>query len=215
MRDKLLQARVTRELEWDPRVDAAHIGVTAKDGAVTLSGHVASYSERVAAIEAAERVYGVRAVADELEVKLPRSHKRDDTDIAEAIAHKFRWSLLIPDTIDAEVTNGFVTLRGDVRWNYQRDAAERAVQNIEGVVGMANLITVKPRVKPSQIKQQVTDALQRAASLDARSISVSVSDGAVHLYGEVHSPYEKRIAENAAKSAPGVKKIDNDIVVTP
>lgn len=213
--DKELQAAVMRELEWDPAVDAAHIGVIAKDGAVTLTGYVSSYSEKIAAVRAAERVYGVKAVADEIEVRLPGSDVRDDSAIAEAVAHNLRWNNLIPDTVEAEVRNGIVTLRGEVEWSYQRAAAERAVRDVKGVVGVSNLITVKRAVKASDIEQRITDALRRSATLDARQIWVTTSNGTVHLHGHVHSLHEKRVAENAAASAPGVTNVDNQLVVVP
>ncbi|MGZ4410222.1 MAG: BON domain-containing protein [Gaiellaceae bacterium] len=215
MDDQTLQRRVMEELEWDPKIDAAHIGVAAKDGAVTLTGHVASYSEKYAAVRAAERVYGVKAVADEIQVRLPASSVRDDTDLAEAVARELRWNTLVPDTVDAEVRHGIVTLRGEVEWAYQREEAERAVRHLTGVLSVANMIVVKPKVKPSEIEKRVSEAIQRAASLDARSIWVTTTNGAVHLHGHVHSLYEKRLAENAAKAAPGVVEVDNEILVTP
>jgi osmotically-inducible protein OsmY len=215
--DKRLQEAVMRELEWDPKVDSAHIGVSAKDGAVTLTGHVTTYSEKMAAVRAAERVYGVKAVADELEVKLSSLTKRDDTDIAEEIARELRWNTTIPDAVDAEVRDGWVTLRGEVEWTYQKNAAERAVRDVTGIRGVSNLITIKPRVKPkpSEVEQRVAEAIQRQASLDARRIWASTSNGTVHLYGNVHSFWEKRLAEEAASSAPGVSKVEDHIVVTP
>ncbi|MGZ4316619.1 MAG: BON domain-containing protein [Gaiellaceae bacterium] len=215
--DKRLQEAVMRELEWDPKVDSAHIGVSAKDGAVTLTGHVTTYSEKMAAVRAAERVYGVKAVADELEVKLSSLTKRDDTDIAEEIARELRWNTTIPDAVDAEVRDGWVTLRGEVEWTYQKNAAERAVRDVAGIRGVSNLITIKPRVKPkpSEVEQRVAEAIQRQASLDARRIWASTSNGTVHLYGNVHSFWEKRLAEEAASSAPGVSKVEDHIVVTP
>jgi osmotically-inducible protein OsmY len=217
MNDKDLQAAVIRELEWDPRIDAAHIGVSAKEGAVTLTGHVLSYPEKLAAVRAAERVYGVKAVADEIQVKLPGSSRRDDSTLAEEIARELSWNSLVPDTVDAEVRNGFVTLRGEVAWSFERDAAERAVRNVFGVTGVSNLIAVKPRVKPkpSDVEHRVAEAIQRMADLDSRSIWASTTNGTVHLHGTVHTFYEKRLAENAAKSAPGVAEVDNEISVVP
>jgi osmotically-inducible protein OsmY len=215
MDDKALQEAVRRELEWDPKVNAAHIGVIAKDGAVTLTGHVDSYTEKLAAVRAAERVYGVKAVADEIEVRLPGSNVRDDEDLAEAIAEAFRWNEFVPDTVTAEVKNGIVTLRGTAEWEYQRSAAERAVRDLTGVRGVTNLITVEPKVKPSEIEQRILEAIQRSAALDARQIWVTTTNGNVRLHGHVHSLWEKKIAEEAAASAPGVQKVENDIVVTP
>jgi osmotically-inducible protein OsmY len=213
--DKVLQTAVMNELRWDPAVDAAHIGVSVESGAVTLTGHVSSYSEKYAAVRAAERVYGVRAVADEIEVNLPSSSERDDTDIAEAIASTMRWNVLVPETVDVEVRNGYVTLRGEAVWNFQREAAERLVRDVIGVKGVTNLITVQPKVKASAVKQQVQEAIERAAALDARAISVSTTNGTVRLRGTVHSLYEKQVAESAAKAAPGVKEVVNEIAVSP
>jgi osmotically-inducible protein OsmY len=213
--DIQLQQEVLRELEWDPEVDAAHIGVSVKDGAVTLTGHVSSYSEKLAAVRAAERVYGVKAVADEIEVRLPGSSARDDTDIAEAIAQVLRWNALVPDTVEAEVRKGFVTLRGEVDWSYQREAAERAVRDVKGVKGVSNLITVKPRPKPEDIQERIAEAIRRAANMDARQIWVTTTNGTVVLHGTVHSLYEKKIAEREAAAAPGVAKVENRIAVVP
>lgn len=215
MDDKALQDAVMTELEWDPELDSAHIGVAASKGAVTLSGHVSSYAEKWAAVRAAERVQGVVAVADEMEVRLPSSSVRDDSDIAESIARALSSHTSVPDSVDAEVRHGFVTLRGEVNWNYQREAAERVVRNTKGVKGVSNLITVKPRVQPAQIEQRIADAIKRMASLDANQITVTATDGTVHLRGRVHSWYEKRLAEQEAKAAPGVSKVDNQITVVP
>lgn len=215
MDDKVIQEAVMRELDWDPKVDAAHIGVSVKNGAVTLTGHVSSYSEKLAAVKAAERVYGVKAVADEIKVRLPTSDVRDDTDIAEEIARELQWNTLVPDTVHPEVRNGIVTLRGDVEWAYQREEAERAVRDLTGVTGVTNLITVKPRVKAADIEQRIKEAIERAASLDARQIRVTTTNGTVHLQGHVHSLFEKKVAEEAAKAAPGIVKVENEIVVTP
>jgi len=215
MDDKALQEAVIQELEWDPQLDSAHIGVAAKDGAVTLSGHVSSYAEKRAAVEAAERVAGVVAVADELEVRLPSSSIRDDSDIAESIAHSLRSNVSVPDSVDAEVRDGYVTLRGKVNWSYQREAAERVARTTLGVKGVSNLITLKANVKPVQIERRIAEAIKRMANLDSNQITVTATDGTVHLRGRVHSWYEKRLAEQEAKSAPGVSKVDNQITVVP
>jgi osmotically-inducible protein OsmY len=215
--DKELQAAVMRELEWDPQVDAANIGVTASDGAVTLTGFVSSYAEKTAAVRAAERVYGVKAVADEIKVSLPDASVRGDAELAEEIARELRWNTLVPDTVKAEVRNGWVTLRGEVEWAYQRDASERAVRTITGVAGVSNQIAIKPReeARLSEVEMRVAEAIKRMADLDAHSIWATKSNGTVHLHGTVHSLYERRLAEEAAKSAPGVTKVDNEIAVVP
>jgi osmotically-inducible protein OsmY len=215
--DSELQSAAMQELEFDPQVDAAHIGVSVKDGAVTLTGHVSSYSEKLAAVRAAERVYGVKAVADEIKVQLPGSDDRDDAEIAAEIARELQWNTLVPDTVEAEVRNGLVVLRGEVEWGYQRDAAERAIRHIRGVQGISNMITVKPRVKPepSEVERRVAEAIKRMADLDARSIWAETTNGTVHLRGTVHSFYERKLAEEAAKAAPGVERVENHIVVVP
>jgi osmotically-inducible protein OsmY len=216
MDDRTLQQAVMDELKWTPEVNEAHIGVAVKDGAVTLTGHVSSYAEKYAAVRAAERVYGVRAVADEIEVKLPNSSLRDDADIAEAIAQQLRWNAIVPETVDVEVRNGYVTLRGEVQWDFQREAAERVVRDITGVKGVANLISVaKPKVKPSDVKERIREAIERAAALDASKITVTTDNGTVHLKGTVHSLLEKRVAESAARSAPGVQEVIDEIDVVP
>jgi osmotically-inducible protein OsmY len=211
--DKVLKDDVMRELEWDPKIDASHIGVIANDGAVTLTGHVRSYTEKMLAVKAAERVNGVKAVADELEVKLPSSNVRDDAEIAEMAARTLRWHTLLPDTIEAEVRNGVVTLKGEVEWSYQRQTAERAMRDITGVRSVINLIAVKPRVKADDVKRRIADTIKRNAALDASAIQVQTTNGTVHLEGTVHSLWEKRMAEQAAASAPGVKEVDNDLTV--
>jgi len=213
--DKALQEAIIKELEWDPKVDAAHVGVAAKDGAVILSGYVSSYSEKWAAVRAAERVYGVRAVADEIKVKLPSSKVRDDDALAEEIARILKWNTLVPDTVKAEVRKGFVTLRGEAEWGYQRQEAERAIRNVEGVADVTNLITVKPAVTAKVVQDRIKDAINRAADLDARQIQITTTNGTVALHGHVHSLWEKKIAEQAALSAPGVKKVENKLTVIP
>lgn len=214
MDDKSLQEDVMDELTWDPEVDAAHIGVAARDGAVTLTGHVESYAQKTAAVRAAERVQGVIAVADEIEVRLPSSSVRDDTEIAEAIARGLRWHSTVPrDAVDAEVRNGWVTLRGEVEWSYQRQAAERVARDTLGVKGVTNMIVLKSRPKPSQIEHRIADAIKRMANLDANQIRVTATNGTVHLHGTVHSWYEKRLAEQEASGAPGVTSVDNQIKI--
>jgi osmotically-inducible protein OsmY len=214
--DKTMRDTVVRELEWDPRVHTDHIGVSASDGAIVLSGHVPSYSDRWSAVRAAERIYGVRAVADEIEVKMWPSSVRDDEDIAEDITRGMHWNTAIPAGVQAEVLKGHVTLRGEVQWGYQRGEAERAIRHLGGVKNVSNTITIKPALPhAADVDRRVGEAIERLAHLDARSIWVTSSNGTVHLHGHVHSFAERRAAAVAAAAAPGVIRVENDILVTP
>jgi osmotically-inducible protein OsmY len=216
-RDTELQKAVREELESDPRVEAGHIGVSVDDGAVTLAGHVGSWAERIAAVHAAERVHGVRVVADKIVVEPAFSDPIDDTDLADEIVRRLRWSILVPDDVTAEVRDGVVTLRGQVRWSFQRKAAERAVRDVRGVRDVDNQIAIKPRDKPKaeEIERRIAERIERMADLEARRIRVTTTDGAVHLHGTVHSLHEKRLAEEAALATAGVTKIENKLVVVP
>lgn len=215
--DTTIEQAVRRELEWDPAVSATHIDVTARDGAVVLTGNVPTYADRLAAVAAAERIYGVRAVADDIEVKLPGASVGADGQLAETIARQLHANIRVPDTVQVEVRNGFVTLRGTVDWSYQRDAAERPLEVLEGICGVTNEIRIKPpaKSKKADIEWAVHEAIGRLADLDARAIGVSARSGTVHIGGHVRSSAERRLAEQAAASAPGVKNVVNEIVVTP
>jgi len=215
--DQVLGDAVRSELEWDPKVDQTHIGVAAAEGAVTLTGYVRSYAQEHAAVRAAERIYGVRAVADELEVRLPQPLRRNDTEIAEEISRRGEWNTLIPKAVSAEVKNGAVTLRGEVEWAFQRDDTEQAIRHLAGVRGVTNLITVKPsgKAKSGQVKERVEDALSRQANIDAHSISVTTESGTVRLEGRVRSLAESRAAVKAAEAAPGVTLVENDLAIRP
>jgi osmotically-inducible protein OsmY len=209
-----LQRDVQDELKWEPRIDEAGIGVGVEDGVVTLSGHVSSYAERSLAEKAAKRVAGVGAIANELVVKLPSSMERDDTDIAEAALRALRWRSDIPgDKVKIAVSKGWVTLEGDLDWNYQKQSAYNAVRYLTGVKGVSNLIRIKPRASAFQVREKIEQALKRSAEIDARHITVAVDGGKVTLRGTVRSWAERDDANDAAWSAPGVTEVDDDLRV--
>ena len=213
-RDQEIQQDILAELRWDLGVTASEIGVAVKDGVVTLSGHVDTFVKKWRAEEATLRVNGVAAVANDIEVRLVGT-ERTDTDIAAAAVNALNWNSTIPiNTVHVTVEKGWVTLKGEVEWQYQRREAEKAVRGLRGVKGITNLITVKPAASPSDLKKKIEDALVRSAQVDANAITVSVQGSEAILRGKVHSWAEKREAERAAWLAPGITSVDNQISVS-
>ncbi len=216
MTDKEIQQAVLNELEWEPMVKSTEIGVSVKDGIVTLTGYVDSYAKKYNAERAAKRVSGVKAVVNDLEVKLPLSFRRTDEDIAKAAVRALQDRITIPsDKIKLTVREGWITLEGDVEWQFEKEEAESAIRYLAGVKGVTNLITVKPHITEKVVCQKIEEALKRTAEVDAKNITVDTLDGKVVLHGTVHSWKEWEEADRAAWSAPGVKDVENLISVVP
>ena len=212
--DSEIQKDVMDELKWEPMLNASEIGVAVKNGVVTLSGTVNSFAKKTAAEEAAKKIGGVKAVAEDIEVVLTSGGKRTDALIAEAVVNALKWNSSVPDEkIRIGVENGWVTLEGEVEWEFQRQAAKTAVADLTGVRGISNLIKLSGIAKPADIKNRIASAFQRHASLDSDKISISVDGSKVTLSGKVRSLAEKRDAENAAWLAPGVNKVENKLEV--
>lgn len=212
--DSDLQHDVLEELEWDPSIDSSQIGVTAKDGVITLSGSVPRYTEKMTAEELTKSIVGVRAVANDIEVRLPGTGERNDTDIASAAVNALAWNTVVPEErIKITVRNGWITLEGDVDWQYERDAARRAVAYLIGVKGVTNQIVIKEKPKPQEIQTKIEAAFRRHAEADAQHIRVDARDGAVVLKGKVSSWFERSEAERVAFASPGVTAVDNELTI--
>jgi osmotically-inducible protein OsmY len=214
--DLELRRDVVDELEWEPSVDAAEIGVAARDGVVTLTGAVKSYTDKLTAERVTKRVHGVKAIANDIDVRLPGTAERTDSDIARVALEALKWKTFAPDNrIKVMVSKGWVTLEGDLDWQYQRDSAFDAVHNLVGVKGVTNLIGVKPRVSATEIKSRIEAAFRRSAEIDAHKVQVETHDAKVTLRGDVHSWSERTEAERTAWSAPGVNRVENLIAIVP
>lgn len=208
-----LKHDILEELAWDPAVDAAAIGVTVTEGAVTLTGHVRSYADKRAAEKAAKRVDGVVALANDIEVQLPTATRKGDTDIAEAAVAALKWNVNVPKSVKVTVEDGWVTLDGMVEWEYNKRTAERAIRDLIGVRGVTNLIRIKQRPTPGEVKNKIEDAFKRSAQIDAGHVNVTVVDGKVTLSGSVRTWSERAEAEHAAWAAPGVTGVLNRLTI--
>lgn len=212
--DSQLKKDVESELEWDPAIDASQVGVLVKDSVVTLTGHLDSYAAKYAAERAAQRVKGIKGLAVELDVRLGALAKRTDGELAAAAESALKWHALVPEErIKVMVEKGWVTLSGEVDWDYQRNHAVKAVRALTGVVGVSNNISVKPQVTPANITQRIQGALERQADREAKNIEVIVSGSTVTLKGQVHSWAERAAAQGAAWSAPGITSVVNQLRV--
>jgi osmotically-inducible protein OsmY len=211
---KELQRRVLDELDWEPSVDAAHIGVAVTDGVVTLTGSVSTYAEKMTAEQASKRIVGVKAVANDLEVRPTFPSQPNDTEIAQAVIRALEWDVSVPhELIKARVAKGTVTLEGEAKFWYQRQAAVNAVRGLKGVQGIVNLISIQAVAKATDVKGRIESAFRRSAEIDAGRIQVDTSAGKVTLRGRVRSWAEREEAESAAWAAPGVTKVEDELQV--
>ena len=212
--DAQIQQDVIAELKWEPAVNAALIGVEVKDGIVTLAGHVSSFAEKWDAERAAQRVSGVKALAVEMEIKLPGSSQRNDVDIARSAENVLQWTTYLPkDNVKVMVESGWITLTGEVDWEYQRKAAAGAVRNLIGVTGVSNQIGITSRANASSVKSDIEAALKRRANDDGRKITVEVRGGDVTLTGMVESWSERELARHSAWSSPGVRNVVDNMIL--
>ena len=212
MNDKLLRQDIIDELDFEPRVDSVNIGVAVNGGVVTLTGHVPNYVQKHFAEEAVKRVKGVRGIAEELKVQFAGPDAYSDEDIAKRALSVLDFNVLVPrGAISVKVERGWLTLTGEVGWDYQRTAALADLRKLRGVLGINNAITVKPRVSAVDVERRITDALKRHAEIEAKGVTVSVIDGKVRLEGKVDSWNDRTALERAAWSAPGVRSVEDHV----
>jgi len=206
---------VLDELAWQPNIDETEIGVIVENGVVTLTGTIDSYAKKIAAEKAVKSVKGVRAVAEDIEVKYGIEYKKSDMEIARAAADAIKWNYSVPEeNVSIKVDNGWVYLTGEVQWAYQKDSAKSSVENLLGVKGVSNAIILKQAVEPYQVKERIRKALERSAEIEAKNIDVIVEGHKVKLRGKVHSITEKDEVRKAAYFAPGVYEVENELEVT-
>jgi len=212
--DKELRTRVQEAFDFEPSIHSEEIGVGASSGVVTLTGHVPSYAQKRHAETTVFRVKGVRGIANDLQVKLPKEKERTDTDIAKAVVRAMKWHTDLPeDTISVKVRDGWVTLEGRVEWNYQREQAANAVIHLTGVLGVTNVLTIAPHVRPSEVRHRIKKALEREADREAEAMEIEVDGTTIRLKGTVHSWIERRQVERTAWSIPGIIDVQNDLKV--
>jgi osmotically-inducible protein OsmY len=214
--DSEIQSDVLQEIRWEPSLQDKDIAVGVQEGVVTLGGFAASYRDKLLAERIAGRVKGVKGIANEIQVRLPQSSERPDPEIARAAIDAIAWHIAVPDEgIQVKVEHGWLRLVGEVDWYYQKEAAEKAVRSLTGVKGVSNLITVRPRATPGGVRERIRETLLRGAEFDAEHIAVEIEGGKAILRGTVRAYAEKRDAERAARNAPGVIEVDNQLVIDP
>lgn len=214
MTDMTIKQSVLDALEFEPSIDAASIGVSVDNGVVTLSGHVPTYFEKMKAEAVTMAIRGVKAIAQKIEVRPVGTHLTADDEIARRAVEVLRWSTTLPaDAVKVKVQDGWLTLAGSVEWNFQREAAARAVRDLSGVKGVTNTILITPKASPTDLRDRIEKALKRQAELDMQNIRIEVSDGAVTLEGKVHSLSERRVAEQAVWAAPGIREVRDRLSV--